>query len=359
MTSTEPHIDRLEFDIVAEGTAAGMGLPRHTELLELSGQDPDWTRVGRLASYHGVYPILFQALDHHVENVPGDVLERLHRAYIDTAARNLQQIQELGRVSRLLEADGVRMISFKGPILAHEAYGNLAHRPSIDLDLLVDSDDFETAAALLEEDGYAPVSRPDIGGLRQSVHRYLSQQVPFIKDRTYALDVHMNVMPPGYYYAFSFDTLYDRSHVANVAGQSIRSFQAEDVLQILCYHGVKNRWERLKHVCDVVAVIESANLDWDVVLSRSEETRAERVLATGLYLARSLLHVEVPADVASLVDRARRARELGDWVLERIPDNMETGLADLGERIRLYLGIQDTLANKARYCAYSLLRRME
>lgn len=359
MNNSERHIDRLEFDIVVEGTAVGVGLPRHHELLELSCQDPDWARVGQLATYHGVYPILFQALEHHVEDVPADIIERMHRGYIDTAARNLQQIQELGRVSRLLEAGGVRMISFKGPVLAHEAYHNLALRPSIDLDLLVASDEFDKAAAVLMEDGYAPVSRQDVGGLKRSVHRYLSQQVPFVKDRTYALDVHMNIMPPGYFYAFSFDTLHARSHVARIAGQSIHSFQAEDVLQILCYHGVKNRWERVKHVCDVVCVIRSENLDWDVVLKRSEETRGERVLATGLYLARSLLHVELPTEVRALVDEASRARDLGDWVLERIPNNMETGLADLGERIRLYLGIQDTLANKARYCAYSLLRRLD
>ncbi|NNF04406.1 MAG: nucleotidyltransferase family protein, partial [Rhodothermales bacterium] len=231
MSNPERQIDRLEFDIVAAGTGVGMGLPSHDRLQELSSRDPDWNRVGQLATYHGVYPVLFQALEHAVDDAPADTLKRLHRGYIDTAARNLQQIQELGRVSRYLKEGGVRMISFKGPVLAHEAYRNLALRPSIDLDLLVASDDFDRAADLLEKDGYTAVMRPEIGSLKRRVHRYLSQQVPYVKDRTYALDVHMNIMPPGYYYAFSFATLYERSHVATIAGQSIRSFQAEDVLQ--------------------------------------------------------------------------------------------------------------------------------
>lgn len=359
MTTAPEHTRYTEFDVVVATSQTAFGAKGIEEVERLVNLAPDWDRVVRMAAYHGVLPLVGQNLA-SVETVPTDVARRLHGSLVRTAASNLMQAKELGRLKHLFDEADLRIIAFKGPVLASEVYRNLGLRPSTDLDILIESDRYDDVERLLTADGYRKVVRRDAGKIARSVHRYLAQQIPYVKRGNYAIDVHLNVMPPGYDYAYSFDTLYSRSHEVEVGDSLVRGFEWEDLLQVLCYHGIKNRYERLKHVCDIAELIQAAPaLNWDTILRRAVETRGEGILILGLYLSQYYFDVSLPKEVEKRVLGERRAHRFGEWVIKRMPLRMEQGMTGFSERFRLYLGIQDTLASKIRYCAYSVLRRLE
>jgi len=167
-------------------------------------------------------------------------------------------------------------------------------------------------------------------------------------------------MPPGYKYNPSFEDLLERSQQVAVAGSMIQSFAPEDLLQILCYHGAKNRWERLKHICDIAELVRAnQDMDWDAVIRRTEATRGLRILGLGLYLAHKLLDLKLPDEVLKRVLSDKQVISLGAWVIARLPAQMELGIAGYKERVRLHLRLQDNVIDKARYGLYSLLRQID
>ncbi|HMB91665.1 MAG TPA: nucleotidyltransferase family protein [Rhodothermales bacterium] len=334
-----------------------------THLEELISEDNfSWSLLTQLSVYHAVYPMLYQKLiTAKAAHVPEDVLHQFHRVYRNTAAHNLLLVQELKRVNQILAAHEIPLIAFKGPVLAQVAYKNLGLRPCTDIDILIPEDRFSEVETVLIDDGYRVSSGiQSMSKSRKALHLYLSQQAAFMRGRNYSLDVHVRLMPPGYKYNPSFEDLLERSQQVAVAGSMIQSFAPEDLLQILCYHGAKNRWERLKHICDIAELVRAnQDMDWDAVIRRTEATRGLRILGLGLYLAHKLLDLKLPDEVLKRVLSDKQVISLGAWVIARLPAQMELGIAGYKERVRLHLRLQDNVIDKARYGLYSLLRQID
>jgi len=181
-----------------------------------------------------------------------------------------------------------------------------------------------------------------------------------MREGRYWVDVHLSIMPPGYYYPIDFHTLWQRSRRINVAGISVHGFSPEDTLQVLCYHGIKNRWERLKHYCDVAETVRSHHTDmnWDVVLARARRARGEGILLLGLHMADVLFDVPIPSEVQLRIRENKHVLQLSRWLLGRLPHQVELGMMDAKERFRLHTDVQDTWTTKLRYITYSALRHL-
>ena len=123
--------------------------PRHPGTPASSPASPplDWPAFLRLAEYHGVRPLVHQAL---AETAPPELTQFFRAHTINT----LVLTAELLRILRLLDAQGIRAVPFKGPALAQSLYGDLALREFCDLDLLVRETDLRNARELLEAQGY-------------------------------------------------------------------------------------------------------------------------------------------------------------------------------------------------------------
>lgn len=350
------------YDVIRLSSRQSFDTRTRDDLLALLDGEPDWNLVLKLAGVHGVTPLVYQTLANHVlDEVPDGVLSFLKTQYVRTAAQNLSQVKELGHIQSMFSDSGIRMISFKGVVLATETYGSLALRPSTDLDILIEPSRFNAVRDVLRTAGYQQAEKEDSGHLLRAVYRYTAQQVVFYRTTpdVQVIDVHLNLMPPGYYYKFEFNDLFKRSHTVTLGNSEIVSFQTEDLLQIMCYQGVKNRWERLKHICDIDAIITSnPNMDWDQVRARAVKTRGEGTLFLGLYLSHALLGTALPTEIREELRSFDRVHKFGDWLMQRLPDAHETGIAEFGDRVRFHLGIQDNLSNKVRYCMYALARKL-
>jgi hypothetical protein len=232
----------------------------------------------------------------------------------------------------------------------------------VDLDLIVRRDHFERVEALLQSDGYRSQR---LSPLQKGSYLYIHGQYTFWRriasmgSAAAVLDIHTAIMPPGYSYEEDFDDLFARSGTVSVGGGDAHVLQREDLLHVLCYHGLKNRWDRLKYFCDVAEFLRAyPDLDWDTVYARARAMHSERVLRLGLSLAHRLLAAPLPENVARDAQRDKRAQALATAILERLPRQASMRVEPYWDRVRLNVLAQDGVAGGLRYGAYAAARRL-
>lgn len=320
----------------------------------------DWQHLLRLAAFHGVSPLIAKALTSSgISDIHAPLLPNLGRVGRDVAVRNLALASEQKRIVDAFHAHGIPGIPFKGPVLAQMAYRNLGLRACTDIDVLIPAGKYADAETVLLSNGFRLIGRAgELEGVSRSLYRTLSRQCAFARGPV-ALDLHVGIMPPGYRFEFTFDELMGRTAEVSVGGIELRTFSPEDMLIILCFHGVKNRWEALKHFCDIAELLRShPGLDWNAVTDRAKRTRATRIVRLGVHMASKLLDAPLPDNIASWSEQDEQVKGLTSRLLVNVATTHRQRM-DSDERFRFHLAVQDTLATKARYFAYALARRAQ
>ncbi len=317
-----------------------------------------WDDVARLARHHQT----LQLLHHHLaalDIAPPEPHATAFRSYSRSVSlQNMLLVGYLKQVSEWFAEHGLRTISFKGPVLALKAYRSLGLRVCSDLDLLVRPGDLPRVGGILTGHGFMPgIKLQHFYGWRRRLMLYLSQQVTFVNRVNLThLDVHVGLAPPLYAYPTDFDALYARGDDMALPGATVRTFSAEDTLVLLCLHGEKNRWEFLKYVCDIAALIASyPELDWARVAELSRRTHTRRIVLLGLAFASALLDAPIPASIQQEIRRDTDVLKLRDELLARL-STMSLEIADFEKRFWLHLHTQDTLRDRVRYLRVAALR---
>lgn len=324
---------------------------RAERIRELAGSDLDWTRLLALAQRHALIPLLFFHLNRIAPTqVPADQLKRLRDRAQGNAALNVVLTGELVRLLELFEAKQIPAVPYKGPAIGVGIYGNLALRQFADLDILVPQEDVWKATELMIEQGYQ--AHFVIPPKKQSKFIRLSY-VRLFQHETLAITVELHWRLAPRFFGAPFDTsnLWKRSRRLELQGVSVRMPPAEDLLLMLSIHGAKDCWEKLEWVCGVAELLRSANeIDWQRVLTQAKEIRCVKILALGLLLAHELLGAPVPKDVLEQITARARLDGLMAQISARLARHDAPALA-LTERIRLHLGLKDSLVDKVKYCS--------
>jgi hypothetical protein len=350
-----------EFELLLLASRTELDSRVEDRICSLVEEGIEWGHLIYLARYHRVLELLYQSLRRVVPGaIKGDAENFLRNAAHRTVAYNVILLRELGRLYEEMRAEGIDMISFKGPLLAHVAYGNLGLRSSVDLDFLIRPDSLPRVEALLIDNGYHVAQRmTGLSSFQRKAYVSLARQITYLSPaRGVGLDVHTAVLPPGYRYRFGFEDLRQRSRMATASGVSVPVFAAEDMIHLLCFHGVKNRWDQLKYVCDIAEFARShADMQWDEVFARARKTRGESVLLHGLHLAHVLLQAPLPEVVTSRIERNRTVVRLAEIAAANLMASHDTKL-EWRHRVEFYMRSQDGISNKARYVMYSVMRHV-
>ena len=154
---------------------------RIDRLRALLAQDLDWEYLLAAAEHHCIPSLLYWHLSRAgLDRVSETAAAALKRSYTDIVQRNMLFVQELLHLVALLREASIPVVPYKGPLLAHALYDDLAQRQMWDLDLLVKEADLARAKRLLLDDGYQihydPRGRSASGnrttrGLSQSAER--------------------------------------------------------------------------------------------------------------------------------------------------------------------------------------------
>ena len=206
---------------------------------------------------------------------------------------------------------------YKGPVLAVQAYGDVALREFEDLDIILGQRDMASVNEIAKNLGYRPQHAWVFDSDRRSAvvpgeYDYRDQARGMVVEFHTELTLrHFPVRP-------DLDEMSRRLVPVMLSGHEIRTFAPEDMLPLLCIHGSKDFWERISWIADISEFVRShPKLDWETVFLRANALRAGRMLRLGLSLAAKLLSAPLPEEVSASVRSDSVAEVVASEIVQR------------------------------------------
>ena len=259
----------------------------------------DWDEVLRLAEPHGMEPLLFRRLPK--DDIPRAVWSRIAATQEENAKRNLAATAELIALLHDLEAAGIPAISYKGPVLALQLYGDVSARRFGDLDIMVRPSQVRTARDVLRARGY--VTEMELPGWQFDRFVQIQKEIAFIhRDTLQEVDLQWTVTERSFALRWDLRRMWERTASVDVAGTPVCTFAPNDLALVLCVHGTTHLWERLGWVADLGALLAACEVDWAAVLEDARRVGAERMVLTSLRLADLITTCGIPDGAAPRID---------------------------------------------------------
>lgn len=275
-------------------------MPETVEALaDLLSNRVDWNYAINIAQRNAVLPLFSRnLLDHFADRLPEDIKQQLEQNLRQQLQTNMILTGKLLEIVRLFEANRIKALPFKGPMLAIQAYGSPALRMYGDLDVLVQPRHFRSAVELLKENGYTPLT--SVNWLEKS-NWYIGRKkdIYFVENESsIILELHWKLSGSHFGLPKQMNHLWERLESVELAGIAVSALSFNDLLIYLCLHGSRHSWERLSWICDVNELIRSKNaIDWDSVFAESNKLGCENVLALGLRLIHEFFGFGAPSAI--------------------------------------------------------------
>jgi hypothetical protein len=309
-------------------------------------REMDWACLLREAASHGVMPLLHSTLSKiGMRGVPREIAETMKAHVRANVFHAFLLSNECVRLTKAFEAAGVAVVPFKGPVLAASAYGDATLRQYGDLDLFVRRRDVRAALSLMLSMGYRFTARmPDPDDDRDDVAFAHPYYYVFVHgDGRRQVDLQWRMSHTNFGFSLDHEELWGGLVPIALAGATVYSFEPGNMLLVLCVHGSKHRWEKLKWICDVsefVRVHRDA-IDWRELQRKASALRAARMVDLGLRLAQDILGADVPGVMSRRLPADAGVEKLAGKVraaLFESHDRPETSY----RRIAFYLATSDS-----------------
>jgi hypothetical protein len=293
----------------------------HERIQILLQQTINWNLFLQMGAHHGILPLLNRSLKQiYSKHLPVAVMTRLQEYCRVNAMRNLGLTQELLRLLSVFEQHGIQVIPYKGPTLAVMAYGDLLMRQFCDLDFLIARQSWDRVQELLRAESYTLRDKPTASEAEQTCYFQSSCEYTYLNaDQTIAIEPHWNILPKRFCIPLDFYTLGKLGHTVSLLGQSVTTFTPEVTLLIVCLNGTKDRWQKLKLICDVAELVyQHPSLNWEQLWHITKCSGCQRILLLGLYLAKTLFEAPLPTSIWEAVAADAVVHPLATQVLETI-----------------------------------------
>jgi hypothetical protein len=279
----------------------------------------DWDYLLSEAEENSITPLLDRHLSAVAPGVaPPAVQEQLKKTCRANTVRCLYLTAELINILRLFHSQSIPVIPYKGPVLAAQAYGDIALREFEDLDIILRQSDIPKAHDIIVSLGYKPkfdwiLSPGAAASLVPGEYNYRDEA------RRAMVELHTEITLRHFPVKPDLDAFIRNLAPVTLSDRDVLTFTAEELLPMLCIHGSKDFWERLSWIADVNELVQShPALDWDRVLQFAQPLQATRMLNLGLALAVSVLGLSLPAAIKARVQADRVAGDLASEVRARL-----------------------------------------
>lgn len=297
----------------------GVAPESQARVRELARNAIDWPCFLSLVRRHGLGPLVWRHFSADVSGtMPGDTRDALHADVRANAVRGWALTSELLELVGLLEHKGIPVIPYKGPVLALQAFGDVALRQYADLDLLVRADEMSAARAVLAACGYRPYLA--LAPAQEASYVRAQGHLPMVRgDGKVMVELHTEVTPRAFGFELDTAKLWGRLGRVDVWGRELPALTPEDHLLVLCAHGAKHRWSSLGWVGDIAGLIgRTPTLNWEQIVRHAREVKSERMLLAGLGLVRELFEVSLPSGLCEAIDREPHVATLASEITARL-----------------------------------------
>jgi putative nucleotidyltransferase-like protein len=306
------------------------------ELRSLARQEIDWEYLIAIAYAHGLLPLLHKHLASAAADiVPAHVLSRLKRESVANTQSVLHLVGKQLRVYKLFRENSIPVAVLKGPVLAQMSYGEMSLRQAGDIDLLISRRHFAHARELLESLGYEMTPRLTQAQLASHVNNHC--EIQFVRDEWFTVvDLHWDLAPRSFVFGVKADEVMSRLQAVSLAGVTVETFGAEDLVHYQAMHGAKHLWRRLERISCLAESLRAApTINWNTIVDRAAKAHAMRILALGLRLVEQFSDVPVPAPVWSSVDPDKAMQRMASEIRAQLfttlgaAESSETNLYNL------------------------------
>jgi hypothetical protein len=270
----------------------------------------EWqARVDLMREFHPevvrLLPLVYANMQR--QGVDDPVMARLKGAYRRSWYDTNRLFHTVQPAIAALTSAGINVLLLKGAPLAIDYYGNAAHRPMGDVDLMVSRCDLDAALKVLRSAGWR-MGTPLADDLR------FRHAVQCLGPDGGEMDVHWHVV----FEAASDDAdraLLAASEPVVFLGSQVQQLDPTSLLFLVLVHGVRwNEQTPVRWIPDAMMILRcrGAAIDWDRLVAFAQARRLTHRLGLGLeYLVRTL-DAPVPSAVVQRLRTGRISR------LERI-----------------------------------------
>jgi hypothetical protein len=259
----------------------------------------DWEGFLNLIDRHRIHSIAYYNINQYAtEHIPADVRLALRDHSAQKIRQMLNLTAELVRLSKLFAQHDIFMLSFKGPLLSQQLFGDYGLRYSKDLDLLVKPEELDQAEQLLLSNGYqrqqpdfALTPRQKKALFKMSPHvSFYNHKRQVLVELHWRLHANPHLLPSAYRKQMMANT-----QQLSIAGTQITSLSDEDTFLYLCLHGATHEWSRLKWLCDVAQFLHrEQDINWPAWVEHVLALGLHRPIAQALLLAHQLFDAPLP-----------------------------------------------------------------
>ena len=266
----------------------------------------DWQQFLKLGNAHGLLPL--SAYHVHSEfftgmrrQIPGDVVHSLKQAFAASFMSNVRFGSEMGRITDLFEAASIPVMPYKGPSLAQRLYGDVALRPSVDLDLLIPSDAVTPACRILKENGFRPLQNFESERQEAVYTGHVYEYEFFHEEKRMQVELHWGVVAGHHPIRVGWPEIWRRAESST--GYELSD---EDLFILLCVHAAKHQFLGLKWLLDLKILALKFDVEqWQLIIERARSWRARRTVLSAISLCTRLLQMRIPDEIEQAIVRDR------------------------------------------------------
>ncbi|MDP4186424.1 MAG: nucleotidyltransferase family protein [Bacteroidota bacterium] len=260
--------------------------------------DLDSKKFLSLVDRHRLIPCVYQNLKEFSPLLSAGLLASLKEKYAANTRNMLIFSSEIIRLTRIFKEHQLNLLSFKGPVLSQQIYGDLACRRSHDIDLLVQPEDMVLADILLKKEGYQRIC-PAVELNRRQVAYSLRHEQEFQywnAEKKILLELHWKL----FYLNQKFieEGIWENATSIILGNDEVTVLSKETNILYLCLHGAYHRWFRLFWLRDLAEIaFRWTDTDWDKMLTFTLKIGVERSLVQGLVLANKYFRSPLPSSI--------------------------------------------------------------
>ncbi|MDQ0859298.1 nucleotidyltransferase family protein [Bacillus sp. V2I10] len=262
----------------------------------------DWTLFLKLSIHHRVYTMIYPRLKQLPEDIiPSNVIQYLADKYRNNTFKMLFLSAEMEQLSKKLSEHQIRVLFLKGPVIAHDLYGDISLRTSSDLDFLVPFEKLERTEELLKTLGYEKDEYiHSVLGDWKWRHHHFTYFHPVKKTKA---EVHWRLNPgPGL--EPHFEDLWKERRKSELTSSPIYFLGKEDLFLFLVSHGARHGWSRLRWLSDIQHMM-GQDIDWNKIQVLLKKHHFINQGSQALVLASELLNADVKTNMTHMVENKK------------------------------------------------------
>jgi len=294
----------------------------------------NWNLVVELADHHRLVFLLHDVMAaSEWPGVPDATRNKLRAMRTAGAARYEFLGKEIPEVLSLFGKSGLKPLLFRGPFFARRYYGDPSLRQCDDLDIMVSSSEYLSAAEVLRTTGYS--ARPGLALSEEMDYVRRGWSVSFSRPTgCSAIDISIRLLPVNYAIPEQYEFWAQGAQSVEFDGARALVPLPHKTLLATALHGYKHLWKRLVWLADIAAISKSETPESLAPAWREAEALgAGRIMSFGFGLAKRMGWIgpherpekdtrrmfEAQADYALLLAReagGRPANRLLDFVFQ-------------------------------------------